>query len=61
MPETLERLEAEKTAFEARMGNPDFYQRPGDQIATDNAQFEALTAELDAAYARWEMLEELRG
>tara|TARA_R110002073_G_scaffold97812_5_gene224618 strand:+ start:8817 stop:10598 length:1782 start_codon:yes stop_codon:yes gene_type:complete len=61
LPETLERLESDKSKLEAAMGDPGFYQRPGHQIAQDNAQFEALTTELDAAYARWELLEELRG
>ncbi len=59
LPAKLEELEERKTAFEARMADPDYYRRDGAEIAADTARFEELSGELDAAYERWEALESL--
>ena len=59
LPEQLEALEDKKGTLEAEMASPDFYKRASDEIAADTARFEALTSELEAAYARWEELESL--
>ncbi len=57
LPKTIEKLEADVAAMHESMANPSFFQRPGDQIAADQAQLSDSEAQLAAAYARWEELE----
>jgi len=57
LPSTIERLEAEIAACHERMSDPDFYKRPGDQIARDTAALAELETALATRYARWEELE----
>jgi ATP-binding cassette subfamily F protein uup len=57
LPDRIERLEAEKTALEARMSRPDFYAGPGDAIAEATKRFETLTADLAEAYDKWTLFE----
>ena len=59
LPEQLEALEASKAELEAAMGDPDFYRRPGEEIAAATDKLKALDEELGRVYARWEELEEL--
>ncbi|HVA51800.1 MAG TPA: ATP-binding cassette domain-containing protein [Pirellulales bacterium] len=61
LPRRIETLEAERREMHEAMSNPAFYQRPGVEIAQDNAQLSALEQELAAAYDRWEALEALAG
>ena len=59
LPAEIERLEGEVAAFEAKVGDPAFYQQ---DAATVTATLEALgarQAELDAAMERWMELEAL--
>jgi len=60
LPARIEELEEAKSALESAMADPNFYKRASDNIAGDSAAFEKMSAELDAAYARWEELEGLR-
>ena len=60
LPSRIEELEERKAALEEAMVAPGFYKRPGEEIAADTAEFEALNRELEEAYARWEALEALR-
>ncbi|HQU45821.1 MAG TPA: ATP-binding cassette domain-containing protein, partial [Pirellulales bacterium] len=59
LPRRIETLEAQRREMHDAMSNPAFYQRPGAEIAQDNAQLSALEQELAAAYDRWEALEAL--
>nr|WP_298250154.1 ATP-binding cassette domain-containing protein [uncultured Halomonas sp.] len=59
LPARIERLEEDVAAFEARVGDPAFYQQEaGDVTATLDA-LAASQAELDAAMERWMELEAL--
>jgi ATP-binding cassette subfamily F protein uup len=60
MPERIEALEAEQEQLYAQMSDPDFYRRDGDDVARVKARIDAIAQELEAAYKRWEMLEQLR-
>jgi len=57
LPKTIEKLEAEVAAIHVAMADPAFFQRPGNQIAADQAHLSETEAQLAAAYARWEELE----
>ena len=48
-------LEAEQSGLEARMAEPEFFSR-GNATKADMARYEALKAEIAAAYALWEEL-----
>ena len=60
LPERIQSLEAEQQQLHAAMADPAFYQQPGDEIARAKARLEALDAELEQVYERWETLESLR-
>jgi ABC transport system ATP-binding/permease protein len=57
LPAVIERLETQIAELHAEMAEPDFYRRPGDQIAERQALVQKLDAELATAYGRWEILE----
>ena len=59
LPARLEALEAEKGELEATMSAPDFYKRPGPELAAASARLRELEAAVASAYERWEELEEL--
>jgi ATP-binding cassette subfamily F protein uup len=59
LPATIESLEAEQSRLYAAVNDARFYQQAPDEITTTLARLEALTAELQACYARWETLESL--
>jgi ATP-binding cassette subfamily F protein uup len=52
----IERLEIEIAALHDEMARPEFYQQPGEQIATATARLKALEDRLSADFARWEEL-----
>ena len=58
LPETIERLEAEIESLHTAMASPDFYKRPGDEIARETTALRELESQLAEAYERWEELEE---
>ncbi len=60
LPAQIEALEAEQADLHARMADPAFYQQAGGGIAVARERLAALETELEAAYARWEALEELK-
>jgi ATP-binding cassette subfamily F protein uup len=60
LPAQIEALEAEQAELHARMADPAFYQQAGGGIAVASERLTALETELEAAYARWEALEELK-
>jgi ABC transport system ATP-binding/permease protein len=59
LPRRIEMLESERHSMHAAMGAPEFYQRPGAEIAQDNAKLSAIEEDLAEAYRRWEALEAL--
>lgn len=58
LPEMIERLEADIEGLHQAMASPDFYKRPGDDIARETATLRQLEDQLAEAYHRWEELEE---
>ncbi|MGV8073054.1 MAG: ATP-binding cassette domain-containing protein [Syntrophobacteraceae bacterium] len=60
LPQTIELLEREKTEIVAALSSPEFYAK-GDPtlITATNERLKALDMELDAAYGRWEELDDL--
>jgi len=57
LPEKIQRLEAEQATLTATIGDAAFYQKPHAEVSAALARMEALTAELEAAFARWETLD----
>jgi len=56
LPDTIDGLEAEKTALHAKLSDPAFYQS-GENISAPKDRLDAIDLELDAALARWEELD----
>ena len=59
LPAKIEELEAEKDELHTLMTQPDFFKRPGPEIAEATARVAAVEEELLAAYDRWEALESI--
>jgi ATP-binding cassette subfamily F protein uup len=59
LPLRIEALETDVAELHARMVDPDFYRKAGEQVALATARLEALEKELAATYARWEELDAL--
>ena len=57
LPARIERLEAELDELHRAMAQPDFYKRPGDQLAAERARLKDLDNQLAAAMERWDELE----
>ncbi len=57
LPEKIETLEAEQSRLQAAVGDPGFYKQASEKIAPTLARLDAVTRELQACYARWQMLE----
>jgi ABC transport system ATP-binding/permease protein len=57
LPEKIQHLEAEQAQLSALIGDPEQYQRNKDQTTKALQRLQDLTAELEAAYARWDALE----
>ncbi|MEE4660853.1 MAG: ATP-binding cassette domain-containing protein [Halieaceae bacterium] len=56
LPDRIESLEAEQQALEAQIADPAFYQQDHAITGPVLEQLATLQAELEAAYARWEVL-----
>ncbi|MEM8680836.1 MAG: ABC transporter ATP-binding protein, partial [Planctomycetota bacterium] len=59
LPVQIESLESEVQALHTAMADTDYYQRSGNEIATDQQRLSDLNAKLQWAYTRWEELESL--
>ncbi|HEY4144913.1 ATP-binding cassette domain-containing protein [Pinirhizobacter sp.] len=57
LPVRLEQLEAEITSRTRAMNEPEFFKQDSAAIVKANEEIARLQAELDAAFARWEVLE----
>ena len=61
LPGRIEALEAEQAALHATLADAAFLKGPGGAIAAATSRLAELGATIEAAYARWEVLEGLRG
>jgi ATP-binding cassette subfamily F protein uup len=61
LPQEIESLEREQADLTARMSQPDYHRQGPDQLRSDGKRLEEIEALLLAKFARWEVLEELRG
>ncbi|MEA3396900.1 MAG: ATP-binding cassette domain-containing protein [Chloroflexota bacterium] len=59
LPDIIEDLEARKQDLFAAMADPELYKTAGTEVARLQTRLDELERELEAAYARWELLEEL--
>jgi ATP-binding cassette subfamily F protein uup len=59
LPQQIEALESEQAELYSRMADPGFYREAGKQIAGIRARLEAIAADLEKSYERWEELEAL--
>ncbi|HUL72811.1 MAG TPA: ATP-binding cassette domain-containing protein [Vicinamibacterales bacterium] len=57
LPDRISGLEAEDARLRAAVAHPEFYREAASAIEQTLARLEALRAELDAAYARWDELD----
>lgn len=57
LPATIEDLEGKISALHEKMAAADYYQRPGDELAADQATLKELDDQLSTAFVRWEELE----
>ncbi len=59
LPKQIESLESEQARLHARIGEPGFYQQPGEAMTAALTRLESVTKELEGCYLRWEVLEAL--
>jgi ABC transport system ATP-binding/permease protein len=57
LPEKIQHLEAEQSALQTAVSDPQLFRRDKDQGAASLQRLQALAAELETAYARWDALE----
>ena len=60
LPGNIERLEAQIAEIHTAMGQPEFYQQPGEQIAAQQIRLASLESDVAQAYQRWDELEKLK-
>ncbi len=58
LPALIEKLEARQSELEQNMSAPEFYQGEADDIRQTTESLGTVQTELDAAYTRWQELEE---
>jgi ATP-binding cassette subfamily F protein uup len=58
LPATIQRLEAEQAALTAAIADPELFRRNLAEANAAVARLQAVGKELEAAFARWEALEE---
>jgi ATP-binding cassette subfamily F protein uup len=57
LPEKIQLLEAEQSALQTAVSDPELFRRDKDQGAASLQRLQALAAELETAYSRWDALE----
>jgi ATP-binding cassette subfamily F protein uup len=57
LPGVIERLEAEQALLQAAMSDPAFFQKGPDEARDTNERWRRTAEQLEAAYARWAILE----
>ncbi|MDT8370397.1 MAG: ATP-binding cassette domain-containing protein [Gammaproteobacteria bacterium] len=60
-PKKIAELDKKQTELHDTIGQPAFYKQSEDKIAATQAELAKVTAELDAAYEKWEALEAKQG
>ena len=58
LPTQIEKMEADVAALHEEMVDASFYRRPAQEIATTQKSLQGLEERLEAAYARWQDLEQ---
>ena len=58
LPGLIETLETEMATLHAKMAAADYFRQSGDILARDKTRLDDLQTRLDAAFVRWEALEE---
>ncbi|HMO05004.1 MAG TPA: ATP-binding cassette domain-containing protein [Kiritimatiellia bacterium] len=58
LPARIEALETELAALQEKLNDPAFYKSPADEVKAAADRLPALTADIEAAYARWSDLSE---
>ncbi len=61
LPDQISMLEKQIAAIHEKMGEPTFYQQPGDQLAAVNQELSDAEKQLEQSYGRWEELESRQG
>jgi len=59
LPKQIEALEAEQDALQQQLTDPAFYQQGGEAVSTATDRFKQIEQQLEQAYQRWEVLEEM--
>ncbi len=59
LPKKLETLEAEQSALQSTMSDPQFYNRPQTEVQQQLKRVAELSKEIEQAYARWSELDAL--
>ncbi|MBA4386515.1 MAG: ABC transporter ATP-binding protein [Verrucomicrobia bacterium] len=59
LPGQIEAFEAEQSQLNARMADPAFYRKGGEEVARARQRVEELISGLEIVYARWEELEKI--
>lgn len=57
LPEIIEKIEHEIGAIHEQMSDPNYYQKPSDELATDASKLRELESKLKESYLQWEHLE----
>jgi ATP-binding cassette subfamily F protein uup len=57
MPEKIQRLEAEQLELQAALADPTLFQGNQERGAAALERLRSLAAEIESAYARWDVLE----
>jgi ATP-binding cassette subfamily F protein uup len=57
LPQRIQQLEAEQQALQTAVSDPKLFRRDKDQAAAALQRLQALSAELETAYERWDALE----
>jgi ATP-binding cassette subfamily F protein uup len=58
LPEAMEKLEVELESLGQEMSTAEFYERPAEEQEKVRLRVDAIPAELERMFARWEELEE---
>jgi len=61
LPELIAALEQEQVQVHERLADPDFYKNAGTEVAAVNARLAELEQQLEAAFLRWDELENMKG
>ncbi|MBN2590153.1 MAG: ATP-binding cassette domain-containing protein [Sedimentisphaerales bacterium] len=59
IPQLIEKLESEQKQLHDAMGNPDFY-KDSSEVTAVTTRLKELSKQLEYAYTRWQMLDELQ-